>query len=230
MSLVASIANVTVRILESLISLNIATYQEGGWHTTIIVIAMCILQGLVNIYCFKVVPWIEFVAGILHVLLFLVFVAVMAAMGRRNDVEFIFLQTNYESSGWDDKFISWNVGMLTCVWSMTGRCSLSVEVTCGPPYIQTWLITLAGFDSALHMSEETRRAKSAVPRAMFWSIVMNGILAFVMVIMILLSMGSIEDTLDAPHPLVAVLSEPRLPPRQRNTSGPLGYLLWGLFY
>lgn len=64
-----------------------------------------------------------------------------------------------------------------------------------------------GFDSALHMSEETRKAKSAVPRAMFWSIFMNGTLAFVMIIMILVSMGSVEDTLNASHPIIAVLSE-----------------------
>lgn len=55
------------------------------------------------------------------------------------------------------------------------------------------------------MSEETKKAKSAVPRAMFWSIVMNGVLAFIMVIMILLSMGSVEDTLGAAHPVIAVL-------------------------
>lgn len=46
-----------------------------------------------------------------------------------------------------------------------------------------------------------------MPRAMFWSIVMNGILAFVMIIMILISMGSIEDTLNAAHPIIAVLSK-----------------------
>lgn len=33
--------------------------------------------------------------------------------------------------------------------------------------------SLAGFDAAIHMSEETRHAKMCVPRAMFWSIFSN---------------------------------------------------------
>ncbi|KAK7756439.1 hypothetical protein SLS62_001665 [Diatrype stigma] len=45
-----------------------------------------------------------------------------------------------------------------------------------------------GFDSVVHMSEETRRAKSAVPRAMFWSILLNGVLGLVMVVMLLSAM------------------------------------------
>lgn len=73
-----------------------------------------------NMYSFKIVPWVELMAGILHVLLFVVFVVVLAVLGSRHIADFVFLQTNYESSGWDNKFVSWNVGMLTCAWSMTG--------------------------------------------------------------------------------------------------------------
>lgn len=73
-----------------------------------------------NIYSFQVVPWVELMAGILHVLLFIAMVVVMADLGSRHSAEFVFLQTNYDSSGWEDKYISWNVGMLTCVWSLTG--------------------------------------------------------------------------------------------------------------
>lgn len=66
-------------------------------------------------------------------------------------------------------------------------------------------LSLPGFDSAIHMSEETRKAKSAVPRAMFWSIFMNGCLGFVMVNIILLTMGSVEDALNSTSPILAIL-------------------------
>ncbi|KAH6658665.1 hypothetical protein BKA67DRAFT_635765 [Truncatella angustata] len=66
--------------------------------------------------------------------------------------EFVFL-TNVTSSGWDTVFVTWNPGMLTCVGSFTS------------------------FDSAIHMAEEARSAKSAVPKAMFLSIVVNDSLA-----------------------------------------------------
>lgn len=55
------------------------------------------------------------------------------------------------------------------------------------------------------MSEEVRKAKSAVPRAMFWSIFMNGVLGYVMVMVILVSMGSVEDALNSSSPIVAIL-------------------------
>lgn len=55
------------------------------------------------------------------------------------------------------------------------------------------------------MSEEVRKAKSAVPRAMFWSIFMNGILGYAMVISILVAMGSVEDALSSASPIVAIL-------------------------
>lgn len=67
------------------------------------------------------------------------------------------------------------------------------------------LIRYLGFDSAIHMSEEVRQAKSAVPRAMFWSIFMNGVLGYVMVMVILVSMGSITDALNSASPIIAIL-------------------------
>jgi choline transport protein len=62
-----------------------------------------------------------------------------------------------------------------------------------------------GFDGAIHMSEETRKAKSAVPRAMFWSIFMNGVLGFIMVNILLASMGSVDDALNSSSPIMAIL-------------------------
>lgn len=80
---------------------------------------MCALQGLVNTYAFKLVPWMETVAGVLHICLFIIFVVVLGVMGAHNDAKFVFLERNV-SSGWSDTFVAWNLGMLTCVWSFTG--------------------------------------------------------------------------------------------------------------
>lgn len=55
------------------------------------------------------------------------------------------------------------------------------------------------------MSEETRKAKSAVPRAMFWSIFMNGVLGFIMVNVLISAMGSVEDMLSQPSQIQAIL-------------------------
>jgi len=194
-SLLAGIANVTIILLESLISLNNPSYVAQGWHTALLVIAMCSIQGAMNMYAFKVIPWVEMVAGVLHICLFVVFVVVLAVMGSRHSASFVFTQRN-TSSGWKDQFVAFHLGMLTCVWSFTGE---SLFLSCAH------MLTITGFDSAIHMSEEVRKAKSAVPRAMFWSIFMNGVLGFVMVMVILVAMGSVEDALASSSPIVAIL-------------------------
>jgi choline transport protein len=55
------------------------------------------------------------------------------------------------------------------------------------------------------MSEEARKAKSAVPRAMFWSIFMNGMLGFIMVNVLISAMGSVEDMLSQTSQIQAIL-------------------------
>lgn len=55
-SLLAGIANVTIILLESLVALNNPTYAAAGWHTSVLVIAMCVFQGAMNMYAFKLIP------------------------------------------------------------------------------------------------------------------------------------------------------------------------------
>jgi len=55
------------------------------------------------------------------------------------------------------------------------------------------------------MSEEVRKARHAVPRAMFWSIVMNSVLAFSMTLIWLYFMGPVEDVMNASYGLVPIV-------------------------
>lgn len=54
------------------------------------------------------------------------------------------------------------------------------------------------------MSEEVRKARHAVPRAMFWSIVMNGALAYGMILVILFCAGDVNDLLSSGYPLLLI--------------------------
>ena len=53
-------------------------------------------------------------------------------------------------------------------------------------------------------SEEVRRARFAVPRAMFWSIVMNSVLAFAMVLIFLYCLGDLKAAMSAFYPLMGI--------------------------
>lgn len=55
------------------------------------------------------------------------------------------------------------------------------------------------------MSEEVRKAKHAVPRALFWTIALNGILAYAIVIVLLITMGSLDNVLKSAFPIVTIL-------------------------
>ena len=179
-SLLAGIANLTASVLQTLIELNIPTYVGKQWHVTMIVYAILVSQVLINTFTYELVPKIELFAGILHVCLFFVFLIVLFVLGRRHTAGYVFTSQNF-SSGWSDTFVAWNIGMLTSTWSLTG------------------------FDGALHMSEEVRKAKHAVPRALFWTIALNGILAYAMVLALLFASGSLTDDLNSTFPIIVVI-------------------------
>ena len=54
------------------------------------------------------------------------------------------------------------------------------------------------------MSEETRRAQHAVPRTMFYTVVVNGILAYGMVVCLLFTMGPVDDGLYGQFPIIEI--------------------------
>ncbi|RYO94335.1 hypothetical protein DL764_007852 [Monosporascus ibericus] len=61
------------------------------------------------------------------------------------------------------------------------------------------------FDAIVYMSEETRKAESAVLRAIFWSISANGVLVFLMVAMILTAICSIDVAANSASPITTIL-------------------------
>ncbi|KAK2611502.1 hypothetical protein N8I77_004836 [Diaporthe amygdali] len=171
-ALQAARANILVVQLESLISLNWTTYVTGGRKTSVLVIAC----ALMNVYAFKVVPWLEMISSILHVGLFVLVLVVFVVMAPAHDASF--LLEPMVASGWDQNpYISWHLGMLTCIFS------------------------IAGIDGVIH----TRRARPAVHRAMVWSIAINGSLAIIMAGIILIYMGNADVALRSPNPFATIM-------------------------
>lgn len=118
-ALQAALANILVVQLESLITLNSETYVAGGWKTSVLVIACATFQGLVNVYAFRIIPWLEMISSILHVGLFVLVLVVFVVMAPKHEARFL-LQPMI-ASGWDhNPYVSWHLGMLTCIFSITG--------------------------------------------------------------------------------------------------------------
>ncbi|GAB1218426.1 hypothetical protein ATERTT37_007680 [Aspergillus terreus] len=181
-SLLCGVANTTATMLQGLASVNYPEYEAKRWHITLIIFAMLIVEALMNMYTFWLIPWIELMAGVLHICLLVIFLVVFATLAPRHTAEFVFLRTQ-SLSGWNNTFASWNIGLLTPTWGFVG------------------------FDGAVHMSEETRRARQAVPRSMFYTVVVNGVLAYGIVICILFTMGSIEAAQSSSFPIIEICQQ-----------------------
>ena len=200
-AILAVIVNLNALILEAMVSLMHPTYVAETWHTACIMIATLLLFGLVNSlrWTFVFVPPLELVAGVLHVALFVLFIVVYLTMGTRNTTDFIFFHREIWS-GWTNEFVSWHLGMLTTVSAFIS------------------------LDNAVHMSEEVRLAKQAVPRAVFWGIFLNGAMAYVMVICILSAMGPMDEELAySPFPAAVVLM------RTTNSTSATVAMISGIF-
>ena len=65
-------------------------------------------------------PTLELVGGIVHVVLFVVSMAVLIALGKRSTPEFVFKTVTHDLSGWENPGIAWGLGLLTCTFSVVG--------------------------------------------------------------------------------------------------------------
>ena len=156
--------------------------------------AFSVVMGLLNMYTFWIIPYLELIAGLLHIVLFVVFASILLVLAPRHSAHFVFSEKS-NLSGWDGDFVSFNLGMILITWAFVGESWDFFG--CRRP------LTSAGFDAMAHLGEETRIARFAIPRAMFWSICMNGALAFVMSIIFLFTLGDVDDIL---HSTYAVLT------------------------
>jgi choline transport protein len=88
--------------------------------------------------------------------------------------------TFINSSGWPNNGVSFALGLLTPAFA------------------------LAGSDGIVHMAEESHSPKRDIPRAMIWSVVINGVSGFVYVIAVLYSINDTEAVLKNPTPIIIV--------------------------
>jgi len=80
-------------------------------------------------------------------------------------------QTFINAGGWPNNGVSFCIGFLTPAFA------------------------LAGVDSVVHMSEEAHHASINIPRAMIWSVVINGIAGFAYILTVLYAITDINEVL-----------------------------------
>ena len=116
-------------LLQGLIVLNDETYVYERWHGTFLAWAVFSIPVCVNIFARRLLAPIEVVGGFTHIVFFIVWVAVLAALAPKSTSEFVFATNVFGLSGWKNSGVQWCVGLLSAVFP------------------------LGGFDGVLHMSQ-----------------------------------------------------------------------------
>ena len=178
---VASVCFILASMIQGVAVLNYADYEPKRWHATLIMIAFMTTAALGNTFGKKFLPLWETLGGFLHVLFFfIVFISILATSTKASDKDV--WKTFINGGGWSSDGISFCIGFLTPAFA------------------------LAGVDAVVHMSEEAHNAPVNVPRAMIYSVIINGCAGFAYIIAVLYAITDANAVLSTPTglPIIAV--------------------------
>ncbi|KAJ5709475.1 hypothetical protein N7493_010809 [Penicillium malachiteum] len=168
----ASGSFLTGTIIQGLISVKNPDYDAKGWQGTLLVFAMVLVIYVFNVYASDIMPILNNLLMILHILSWAVILIVLWAMAPHRTAEEVFV-TGWESyGGWSNMGLAVMVGQISAIYG-----SLSS-------------------DAAAHMSEEVKDAGRYVPIAIAWGYFSNGIMAVILLIAYLFATPSVLASLD----------------------------------
>ncbi|KAH9231230.1 hypothetical protein K456DRAFT_1751689 [Colletotrichum gloeosporioides 23] len=158
---------------QALIILNDDSYVPQRWQGMLFYWAVLFYSSALNIWGSRMLPHANMISGVIHVVAFVAILIVLGVMAPKNNSSFVFTEF-INSSGWTNDGVSWLVGLISAVY----------------PFL--------GYDAACHMAEEIPNATRNVPIAMVGSVVANGLMGLVYVVVLLFSTGSLETLLATP--------------------------------
>ncbi|KAE8402004.1 amino acid transporter [Aspergillus pseudonomiae] len=146
-------------------------YDQQRWHGTLLMWAVLLIPIIINVFARRLLPLVEVAAGIMHCVFLPVTIAVFLILAPRNPDAFVWDNFISGLSGWKDPGVVFSVGLLGVIAPFTG------------------------VDGVIHMAEEVKNAKTAIPRSMIWGTLINAVMAFSYAITVLYCMGNYEEAL-----------------------------------
>lgn len=158
-------------MLQGILILDYPDYDPTNWQGTLLtwlVIAVCVF---INTVIPGALPRIEIGTVFFHVAGFIAIVAAIWACAPHNTAEFVFTSTQNEGN-WPTQGLSYCVGFLGNV------------------------ATFVGADASVHLAEEVSNPSLTIPRVITGSMILNGIVGFVMLITLLFAIQDVETVLN----------------------------------
>ena len=166
----ASVGFLNGTMTRGLIILTDPTYDPQPWHSVMLYWAVILFGVSVNTVIGRWLPKFEGLILILHVFGFFAILFPLVILGPHAQPSQVF-KLFINEGGWPTNGVSFFVGLLGNVFAFFGA------------------------DGAIHMSEEIKNAATVVPRAILFSIVLNGFLGFGMALALLFCIGDIDAAL-----------------------------------
>ncbi|KAM0804293.1 putative GABA permease [Usnea florida] len=178
----ASVYYLAGALIQGLITLTTPAYEPHPWHTVLLFWAGIVFTISINTAAGQYLPKFEGSILVIHILGFFAVLLPLAIMGSHQNASEVF-KTFLNTGGWSTQGLSFMIGMLGSVFCFTGA------------------------DGAIHMSEEIQNASVVVPRAIMFSIFINGSLAFCMLITTFFSLTDVQGALNTPthYPIMEIL-------------------------
>jgi len=180
---IASGAFLVGTIVQGLLVLNSPTYIFRTWHGTLLIWACIFVAVFVNTYLSGMLPFIEGGLLLVHILGFIIIFIIMVYMAPHGNIHDVFTQFVNEGN-WPTQGLSTMVGLIGLVFAFVGA------------------------DAAVHMSEEIQNANINVPKSIFASMLLNGLMGFIILLATMFGLGDIDAALASPtkYPFIEIFA------------------------
>jgi choline transport protein len=106
---------------DGLIILNNPNYVPKLWHVTLLMWAYLALNVALNVFARRVLVVVELFGGFIHLAFFIATIITLGVMGPRSPASFVFTESFYGLSGWENKGVQWCLGLMTSTSLLTGE-------------------------------------------------------------------------------------------------------------
>ncbi|KAK4216303.1 choline transport protein [Rhypophila decipiens] len=163
----------TATLIQGIVVLANPSYTPTAWQTVLLLWAVMLFAVVINSTTSRALARVEGLVLILHLAGFFgVLIPLVYFTEPHNDPQMVFT-TFINEGGWSTQALSFFVGFPTLASSLIGA------------------------DCAVHMSEEIQSAAVVVPRALMYTVFINGSLAFAMIIALMFCLTDLEAALGA---------------------------------
>ena len=173
-SAITAIGSIVAGAIQGLIALKNPDYGWERWHTTLLTIAVVSFCVFINVFVARRLPLVESFLALVHFAGLFIVIIVLWTLAPRNNTHDAFLQFS-NMGGYPTDGLSFMVGLLPLT------------------------LCLLGFDSQVHMAEETEDSARSIPRTIMYSTYINAFLGFLMVITLMFMWGDMADIADSAY-------------------------------